>query len=115
MNMTGTDIDEQRRPTLPGDILRHDILMAKNITQETLADAMGVSRYSINQLVNGRRSVTADMAIRLAKATSTTPRFWLNLQLAVDLYEASIELGSKLERVSVLIPEASDEELFEEV
>src|SRR3989442_686318 len=67
-------------PCTPGDVLRERILSDRRITQDQLAKAMRVSRFSINQLVNGRRSVTAEMAFRLSRATSTTPEFWLDLQ-----------------------------------
>ena len=74
----------------------------REITQEQLADAMQVSRFSINQIVNGRRSVTADMALRLARVTSTTADFWLNLQRDVDLYEAGNKLADVLRSLPVL-------------
>lgn len=93
-------------PVSPGDVLRKKILGlevdGKKITQELLADAMRVSRFSINQIINGRRSVTAEMALRLAKALGTTPEFWLNLQREVDLHESRTKLKEKLERIEVL-------------
>jgi addiction module HigA family antidote len=98
-------------PITPGDALRKYILSEK-MTQERLADAMGVSRLSVSQIVNGRRSVTAEMALRLARVTSTTPDFWLNLQRDVDLYNARLKLGAKLDRLVVLRPPKSDHELF---
>src|SRR5712675_1761507 len=76
---------ERISPPRPGDVLRVQIFATTNITQERLADDMKVSRYSINQLVNNRRAVTPEMALRLAKATSTAPEFWLNLQRNFDL------------------------------
>jgi antitoxin HigA-1 len=98
-------------PISPGDVLRRRILKG-DVTQEKLAFAMRVSRISINQIVNGRRSVTADMALRLARVTSTTPNFWLNLQRDVDLYEAGRKLSKDIDKLQVLRPLPSDVELF---
>jgi addiction module HigA family antidote len=79
----------EKRPTHPGEFIREDILLEFDLTQEELAQRLSVSRRSINQLVNGKRGVTADMALRLSKFTNTSPQLWLNLQAAVDLWDAS--------------------------
>ena len=79
----------ENRPTHPGEFVREDILLEFGLTQQELADKLGVSRRSINQLVNEKRSVTADMALRLGKFTNTSPQLWLNLQTAVDLWDAA--------------------------
>jgi addiction module HigA family antidote len=100
-------------PLSPGDILRRRVLNECDITQEDLAEAMGVSRFSVNQIVNGRRTVTAEMALRLARVTSTTPDFWLNLQRDIDLYEARIKLAKKIEQLKILRHPKSNSELFE--
>jgi addiction module HigA family antidote len=63
---------------------------------------MCVSRLSVNQLVNDKRAVTAEMALRLAKVLGTAPEFWLNLQRAVDLHKAKSALAGKLEQMPVL-------------
>lgn len=90
-------------PERPGDVLRRCIIEgAKPITQDELAKAMGVSRLSINQLIRGKRAVTAAMALRLAQVLSTTPDFWLNLQREVDLFEARQALTPKLKKLPVL-------------
>jgi addiction module HigA family antidote len=89
-------------PITPGDVLRDEILATPGVTQETLATAMRVSRFSINQIINDRRSVTADMALRLAKALTTTPEFWLNLQQAVDLHRAKMKIGKDVEKIDVV-------------
>jgi addiction module HigA family antidote len=101
-------------PISPGEALRKYIFGSR-ITQERLADAMQVSRFSVNQIVNGRRSVTADMALRLAHVTSTSPELWLNLQQEVDLYRARLKLSSTLDKLPVLRSPKSERELFSDM
>lgn len=78
----------ENRPTHPGEFIREDILTEFGLTQGQLAEHLGVSRRTINQLVNEKRGISADMALRLAKFTNTSPQLWLNLQQAVDLWDA---------------------------
>lgn len=78
----------ETRPTPPGEFIKEDILTELDLTQEQLAIALGVSRRTINQLVNEKRKITADVALRLGKFTKTSPELWLNLQMAVDLWDA---------------------------
>jgi antitoxin HigA-1 len=102
-------------PIGPGEVLRKHILAGSGITQEKLADAMQVSRFSVNQIVNGRRAVTAEMAVRLSRVTSTTPEFWLRLQRERDIYDAMLKIGDELSRLPVLRQEKSDAELFQDI
>lgn len=88
-------------PPTPGEEVRQ-LLSEYDITQDELATALGVSRLSVNQLINSRRSVTAEMAIRLSKVFSTSPEFWLNLQRGVDVYHAYRRIGVNLNQVKVL-------------
>ncbi len=74
--------------TPPGVFIAEDILGEFGLTQEQLAKALGVSRRAVNQLVNDKRAVTADMALRLGKLTNTSAQFWLDLQSACDLARA---------------------------
>lgn len=98
-------------PITPGEVLRKRIL-DENVTQERLAKAMKVSRFTINQIINGRRAITAETALRLARVTSTTPDLWLNLQHRLDLYQASLQLSSELEHLEVLRPPKTEQQLF---
>lgn len=82
-------IPMQRRPTHPGEMLREDFLPDYGLTATSLADAIGVSRQSVNELLRERRSVSPAMALRLAKLFGNTPEFWLNAQRAVDLWDAA--------------------------
>ena len=75
-------------PTHPGELLREEIMPALKLTQEQLAERLGVSRRTINEIVGEKRSVTADMAHRLAKFLNTTPDLWLGLQSEFDLWKA---------------------------
>lgn len=100
-------------PISPGEVLRKYILK-ENISQDALAKAMAVSRFSINQIINERRAVTPEMALRLAQVISTTPEFWLNLQREVDLYEARKRVGPKLEKLPVLRPATKGRELYQD-
>ena len=63
------------------------------MTQKQLADHLGCDIKVINRIVNGRTSVTAEMALKLGAALRTTPEFWLNAQKAVDLYRATRRLA----------------------
>jgi addiction module HigA family antidote len=112
---TNLEVQSERRPTAPGDILRQEFLAAHNIKQHDLADAMGVSRFRINEVINGKRAITAETALLLAAALDTTPEFWLNLQRAIDLHEGRLELQSDLKRVKRLIRKRSAKEIFYEI
>ena len=77
-----------RAPTRPGVILLEEFLKPLGMTQVELAERIRVPYVRVNELVNGKRRVTPSTALRLAKAFGTTPEFWLNGQLALDLYRA---------------------------
>lgn len=78
-----------RQPTTPGEILKEEFLIPMGTTQGELATHLGCDVKVINRIVNGRTSVTAEMALKLAAAFKTSPEFWLNAQKAVDLYQAT--------------------------
>ena len=80
---------KRREPTSPGEILREEFLAPLDLTQQQLADSLGCDVKVVNRIVNGRTSVTAEMALKLGAAFRTTPEFWLNAQKAVDLYKAA--------------------------
>jgi antitoxin HigA-1 len=99
-------------PIGPGEVLRTRILNKNGLTQDKLAKAMDVSRFTLNQIINGHRSVTAETAMRLARVTSTTAKFWLNLQAELDLYELGLKLNKEIEQLEVLQPPKSKAEMF---
>lgn len=85
----------QRKPTTPGEILNEEFLKPMKMTQKQLADHLGCDVKVINRIINGRTSVTAEMAIRMSAAFGTTVEFWLNAQQAVDIYEATKLVGRR--------------------
>jgi addiction module HigA family antidote len=90
------------RPTHPGEMLREDFLPDYGLTVSGFADAIGVSRQTVNELLRERRAVSAEMALRLSRLFGNTPQFWLNAQRAVDLWEAEKRVKKKVERISPL-------------
>ena len=81
-------IPKHRKPTHPGEILLEEFLEPLELSQIELARRMGVSVQRINTLINGKRDMTAETAILLSRALKTSSEFWMNLQVACDLYEA---------------------------
>ena len=81
-------IPTNRTPTHPGEMLLEEFLSPMKLTQRELADAIHVPYQRINDLINGRRGMTPNTALRLAKYFGNTPAFWMNLQLRWDLYFA---------------------------
>ncbi|BAI80197.1 plasmid maintenance system antidote protein [Deferribacter desulfuricans SSM1] len=79
----------RRMPTHPGEILREEFMIPYGINQVKLAKDLGVTYRTINEIVNEKRSISPEMALKLAKYFGTTPEFWLGLQMKYDLYKAS--------------------------
>lgn len=86
----------------PGEVLQEEFLMPLGISQNALARAMAVPPRRINEIVLGKRGVTADTAVRLAAALGTSERFWLGLQADYDLEEARRALGGLPGRIKRL-------------
>ncbi len=78
----------KRRPIHPSEMLREKFLPEYGLSVTALAEAAGVSRQSINELLRERRAVSPEMALRLAKLFAMSPEYWLNLQRNVDLWDA---------------------------
>jgi addiction module HigA family antidote len=85
-------IPKQRRPVSPGEVLQEEFLKPLELTQTALAERMNVPIQRINTLINGKRGVTAETALLLAKIFDTTPQFWMNLQTNCDLWDAQQKL-----------------------
>lgn len=100
MSIANTGI--KRRPTHPGEMLREDFLPNYDLTVSGLAQAIGVSRQSVNELLRERRAVSPEMALRLSRLFGNSPEFWLNAQRAVDLWAAAEAIGEDVRRIRQL-------------
>lgn len=85
-------------PVHPGEILTEDFLKPLTLTEYRLAKGLRVPARRINEIVHGKRAITADTALRLARFFRNSPRFWLNLQSSYDLEVEADRLGGKLTR-----------------
>ena len=83
----------------PGEVLLEEFLKPLGLSQTRLAQAMGVSPRRVNEIVLGKRAITADTAVRLARALVASEGFWMGLQADYDLEEARALLGEDLDRV----------------
>jgi antitoxin HigA-1 len=92
----------QVRPTHPGEMLREDFLPDYGLTVSGLAEAVGVSRQSVNELLRGRRAVSPEMALRLSRLFGNSPEFWLNAQQALDLWDATKTIQEQIGRIKPL-------------
>lgn len=89
MTILHIPIPTNRPPTSAGEIIAEDFLKPLAITQQQLADAMRISRIRLSGILNGRRGITPDTALRLERVLGPSAQFWLNLQMMHDLYEAA--------------------------
>jgi antitoxin HigA-1 len=92
-------VPTHRAPSHPGEMLLREFLEPLGLTQTELAERMEIPFQRVNSLVNGRRGVTPDTALRLSKVFGTTPGFWMNHQLRWDLFYAEREAKRALERI----------------
>lgn len=91
--------DIKREPTHPGDILLHEFMEPLGLTQTQLAMDLDITFRTINEIVNLKRGVSPEMAIRLAKYFGTSEDVWLNLQAQYVLYKIKVKKRKTLERV----------------
>lgn len=85
-------------PVHPGEILKEDLMKPLGLTVSGLARELKVSTSRISEIVNGRRAVNADAALRLSRYFGNTPEFWVNLQAAYDLRVTINSSASRIER-----------------
>lgn len=90
-------------PLHPGEILREEYLRPLSMSASRLAAALGIPTNRITEILNERRAISADTALRLARALGTSPDFWLNLQKRFELRTAEIELGAKLKAIKPIL------------
>jgi len=79
---------QPKNPFHPGEILLEEFLVPAGITQTAFAEKLGWTRARLNELIKGKRGITADAALDLAKALGTTAKLWMNLQATYDLDQA---------------------------
>jgi antitoxin HigA-1 len=98
-------IPANRAPVHPGEVLREEFLEPTGLSQVDLAARLAIPFQRVNMIVNEKRAVTPDTALRLSKLFDTTVDFWMNLQMARDVYEAAHAPGAqsiqKIERLAV--------------
>jgi addiction module HigA family antidote len=85
-------------PPHPGETIREDILKPLGMSVNQLAKALGITAARLNDIVRGRRAITADTALRLARYLGTSAEFWLGLQLAYDLRIAEAKVRPAIDR-----------------
>jgi addiction module HigA family antidote len=96
-------------PITPGDILLEEFLQPMGISQSHLAKDLNVPPNRINQIINGKREITADTALRLGKYFGIEPEFWLNLQVRFNIKRAKDKAGKQIEKeVKKYIPPANN-------
>ena len=95
-------MNRKRKPTHPGEILREDVIKPLGITVTEAAKRLGVTRKTLSALLNCKASLSPEMAVRVSKATKTTPESWLYMQAKLDLWTAENETSrnKELKRVS---------------
>jgi addiction module HigA family antidote len=89
-------------PIHPGEVLMEDFIQGFGITQNKLAVSIGVPPRRINEIVHGKRAITADTALRLGKYFGTSAQFWLNLQTHYDLDVAQDRVAGQIEAITPL-------------
>jgi antitoxin HigA-1 len=95
--------NDRLKPVHPGEILLEEFLKPMNLSQNQIALALRVPARRINEIVHGKRRITADTALRLARYFGMSPRFWLGLQMDYDLDVAEDEIGDRLRQEVVAI------------
>jgi addiction module HigA family antidote len=94
--------DLKRTPTHPGEIVKEDFLTPLGITQTELAKALKTSFRTINEILNEKRSISPDMALRLSRYFGTSPDVWIGLQADYDLYWARLKSKKTIDEIKPL-------------
>jgi len=100
--MINNTYKRQIKPTHPGEMLREDFMPDFGLTAANLAEKLGVSRQTVNEILRERRAVSPSMALRLSRLFGNTPEFWLNAQRAVDLWLAQTKNQKALIKIRPL-------------
>lgn len=102
INLQEITQDRTLRPVHPGEVIA-DILDDLDINQTKFAEILGVSRRTVNEIIQGHRPITVDMALRLGKALGNGPQLWLNLQQKVDIWDALQMHQEEYEKVPTVV------------
>lgn len=97
-----------RKPTHPGEMLREEFMPDFALSVASLASALGVSRPTVNDIVRERRSVSPEMALRLARVFGTTAQYWMNMQRNVDLWDSLALNEDKIMELEPIAPIACE-------
>jgi antitoxin HigA-1 len=89
--------EEKLKPVHPGEVLQEEFLKPLGLSQNRLAFAIRLPARRVNEIIHGKRRITADTALRLARHFKMSPQFWLGLQMDYDLDVAQDELGQRLD------------------
>ncbi len=90
------------RPTHPGEMLREDFMPDYDLSTTSMANALGVSRQTINEILRERRAISPTMALRLSRLFCNSPEFWLNVQHAWDLWDSEQRYSKELSQIQPL-------------
>ena len=101
-------MEERLPPVHPGEVLAEDFMKPLGLSQYRVAKDIGVPALRISQIVNGKRSITADTAMRLARYFGTSPDVWLRLQARYDLEVAKIEYGDRIKQEVKVLDQSQD-------
>ena len=91
-----------REPMHPGELLREEYMAELGLSVAGLAERLGVSRQTVNEIVREKRSLSPDMCLRLARLFGTTPQFWMNMQEKVDLWDSLALHREEIEAIEPL-------------
>lgn len=94
-------------PMHPGEVLREEFLVPLNLSAGKLAKACGIPRTRLERIANEQIGITADTALRLAKAFETTAELWLNLQTSYDIRVAKEQIGKDLDKIEPIAQNAA--------
>jgi antitoxin HigA-1 len=100
--MTSNPLLKGLKPTHPGEILREDVLPALHRSKTEIADLLGVSRPTLYDVLNEKRPITPNLALRIGKLVGGGPEIWLSMQQAYDLAETKAEIAEDLDGIPTL-------------
>jgi antitoxin HigA-1 len=92
-------LPHKRRPTPSGEILRYEFLEPLGLSQKELAEALGITRVRLSEIIRGKRALTPDTVFRLARFFDTTAEFWLGLQTDMSLWDTLQVHGQEYEKI----------------